>query len=176
MVGASVTLGSSAIVSVDYERVAYNDMKMKEEAYGIDGYLSGGFTDNKYANEDIKTMFQAANIIRIGAEFRPTRSISLRAGFNYQTSNVTSKAADTTGNPQIYTSGTDPSYSFDKDTYNVCLGIGYRYKAWYADLAYQYTRRSSTLHAYTPFNGVSTPSADLTDSYNNIVISTGFRF
>ena len=64
MVGASVTLGSSAIVSVDYERVAYNDMKMKEEAYGIDGYLSGGFTDNKYANEDIKTMFQAANIIR----------------------------------------------------------------------------------------------------------------
>lgn len=176
MVGASVTIGSSAIVSVDYERVAYNDMSMKQQKYTKDGYFLGGYTDNKLANADIKDYFKASNIVRVGAEYRINRSFSVRAGYNYQSTNVQDAAANTTGLMQIYTSGTDASYRFDNDTQNICLGFGYRYKSWYLDVAYQHTRQSATYHAFTPFDGTPTPSADITDTQNNVVVSTGFRF
>lgn len=172
MVGASTVIGSKAILSIDYERVAYPDMKMKYQdgnsIYGIN------YVEDKQGNADIKEYFQAANIVRVGAEYRITPSLSARAGFNYQTSNV--RQATSNDGTQIYTAGTDPSYSFDKDTYNVCLGLGYRYQAWYIDIAYQYTNSKSTFHAYTPFDGLKTPQADRTDTHNNVVISTGIRF
>ncbi len=171
MVGASAVLGSQAILSLDYERVAYGDMSMKAPNYSSFG---GNFVEDKLGNEDIKNYFKASNIVRIGAEYRVTPSFSIRAGYNYQTTNVKSDAAD--NKLQIYTVGTDPSYSFDKATQNISVGIGYRYHGWYIDATYQHTRRESTFHAYTPFAGLATPQADRVDSYNNVVISTGFRF
>lgn len=176
MAGASVMLGDRGVLSLDYERVAYNDMHMKQENFN--SYLGGDYVNNTYANEDIKSYFKAANILRVGAEVRLNNHFAARAGFNYQSTNVKNEASD--GALQIYTSGTDPSYRFDNDTYNICLGLGYRYKAWYVDLAYQHTRQTGTMHAYTPYpiNGVmcNTPQASVTDKYNNIVISTGIRF
>lgn len=178
MVGASVVIGPKAIISLDYERVAYNDMKLKRQRYYDYDSFGGGYVDNTYANEDVKNYFRAANIIRVGAEYRINRNWSVRAGYNYQSSNVRKEASD--GAMHISTAGTDPSYRFDNDTQNICLGLGYRYKAWYIDLAYQHTRQTGTFHAYTPFgesnSTLSTPQAKVTDKYNNIVISTGFRF
>jgi len=174
MVGAALTIGSQALVSVDYERVAYNDMKLKEQNFGT---LGGNYVENKYANEDVKRYFQAANIIRVGAEYRVTPQFSVRAGYNYQSSNVKD---DARYNATIYTSGTDPSYALDKSTTNISLGLGYRVGSWYIDATYQHTRRGSTFHAYTPWTsageGSVTPSASVSDKYHNIVISTGFRF
>ncbi len=173
MAGASMVIGQQAIVSLDYERVAYNDMKMKYQAYS-NGAFGGGFIEDTQGNADIKDYYKAANIIRLGVEYRLTRSFSLRAGYNYQTTSVKDKAADNVF--QISTVGTDPSYIFSRDTNNITLGLGYKYKNWYIDAAYQYTRRENTYHAYTSFDGNIAPTAKLTDTHNNIVISTGFRF
>lgn len=177
MLGASVVIGPKAILSVDYERVAYNDMKLKEQRYW-GSYGGGGFVENTYANEDVKNYFRAANIVRIGAEYRISRNWSVRAGYNYQTGNVTKEAYD--GQMHISTAGTDPSYQLDNDTQNICLGLGYRYKSWYCDLAYQHTRQSGRFNAYTSYTDGKTtyaaPTAEIKNNYNNIVISTGFRF
>ena len=77
---------------------------------------------------------------------------------------------------EIMTTGTDPSYSFDKTTQYITAGLGYRYKMWYIDAAYVYKNRKSTFHAYTDFNGFEAPSASVTDNNHSIVLSTGFRF
>ncbi|MBO4942792.1 MAG: outer membrane protein transport protein [Muribaculaceae bacterium] len=179
MIGASLVVGPKAIISLDYERVAYDAMKLKQQSYfGGDYNYGGGFTDNTYANEDVKNYFRAANIIRVGAEYRINRNWSVRAGYNYQSGNVRKEASD--GNMYISTAGTDPSYRFDNDVQNITLGLGYRYKSWYADIAYQHTSQSAQFHAYTPFGTGNdwhqSPSAKVTDKYNNIVISTGFKF
>lgn len=172
MLGASATIGSSAILSVDYERVAYNDMKLKEEN---STFYGGGYVENTYANEDVKNYFRAANILRVGAEYRITPKVSVRAGYNYQSSYVKDSAYN--NQVEIFTSGTDPSYSFDKDIHNISLGIGYRISSWYIDLTYQHTRRTGTFSAYTPSSYQNyAPTASLSDNYNNIVITTGFRF
>ena len=121
-----------------------------------------GYTSDEKVNNDIKNYFKASNTIRLGAEYRLSRQFSLRAGYNYQTTNVRDAAAN--GHTEIFTSGTDTGYTFDKDTQNICL-------------TYQHTRKGATFHAYTPYQGVTeTPSADLTLTNNNIIISTGFKF
>lgn len=171
MLGASTVIGSKAIVSLDYERVAYNDMKMKEQSRQ---WYGSAYVDNTYANEDIKNYFRAANIVRFGIEYRITRQLSARAGYNFQTSAVKSEAMD--GKEVIYTSGTDPSYTFNKDTHNLGLGLGFRLGMWYIDLAYQYTHQTSTFKPYTNFDNYPTPSAAVTHNHNNVVISTGLRF
>ncbi len=169
MVGVSGTIAGQAIISADYERVDYANMKMKQESG-----LYGSFQDNTLANEDIRNYFKAANIFRIGAELRLTNSFSVRAGYNWQGSSV--KDVANSPSTAVATSGTEPSYTFFEGTNNVSLGLGYRYKGWYIDLAWQYTRRKGTWHAYTNFNGIEAPTASLTDTHNNIVISTGLRF
>lgn len=105
MIGAAGVFGGRGIVSVDYERTAYSDMKVQDD---------DGNTD-EYVTDDIKNYFQASNSIRLGAEYRATPSFSLRAGFNYTTTDVKDGAAD--NRMRIYTSGTNPSYTLKKDTY-----------------------------------------------------------
>lgn len=169
MLGISGVVGGRAILSADYERVAYADMKMKQES----GYY-GSFEDNTYANEDIKNNYRAANIFRLGAEYRIDNNWSVRAGYNYQSSCVKQEAK--APGAMIYTSGTAPDYTFFGDTQNVSLGLGYHSGGWYADIAWQFTRKKGTWHAYTDFDGLRAPTAGVTDTYNNIVISTGLRF
>ena len=171
MVGASATIGSYGIISVDYERVNYNNMSMKQADFN--GWQSS-FVPNQYANQDIKNYFQGSNIIRLGLEGRLTKQLSVRFGVNRQTSGVKSTAYR--GEATIYTSGTDPSYTFNDNTLNIAAGLGYRIGGWYIDLTYQHTNQKSVYRAYTPYNGIDSPSAALSTNHNNVVISTGFRF
>lgn len=171
MVGASMILGGQAIVSADYERVAYNDMRIK--TYRSD-FFGDSFESDPVANGDIKSMCRAANIFRVGLEYRISRNVSARAGYNYQASSVTNRAKD--GQFEIPTAGTDPSFNLNNDTNNFSLGIGYRYGGWYIDAAYQYTRQTGSFHAFTTYGDNIAPSAKVTTTHNNIVISTGIRF
>ena len=173
-VGVAGVIGNSAIISLDYERVAYNDMTIKNAVYDNYGYI-GGYDDNEYMNQDIRNYTKGGNILRVGAEYRVTPQFSLRAGYNYETSNTKDEAAD--GNLEVVTSGTDPSYSFNKSTQNITFGMGYRVSNWSFDAAYVHGMRKSTLHAYTNYEGaMNSPKYDVTNNTNSIVLSVGFRF
>ena len=171
MIGASAILGNNAILSADYERVAYNDMRVKSQS---SDFFGNSFQTDKVVNSDVKAMCRAANIFRVGLEYRLSRNFSARLGYNYQSSAITTRAQD--GVYEVPTAGTDPSFSFNHDTNNICLGLGYRYGGWYIDAAYQFSRQKSTYYAFTTMGNNVAPSASVTDTHNNIVISTGFRF
>lgn len=171
MVGASTVLGGKAIISADYERIAYDDMRVYYES---SSFFGGTFVKDEAVCDDIKNYFQAADVFRLGAEYRLTGSLSARAGYNYQHSNARSTVLD--GNTMVYTAGTDPSYTFDKDVHNICVGIGYRSGMWYFDATFQHTTRKSVYHAYTPWSGNVSPSASVSANNNCLVISTGLRF
>lgn len=169
MVGAAAVIGSQAIVSLDYERQAYGDMSVQYE----NGW--GEYLTDEYVRQDIKDYFKATDIIRLGVEYRVTPAFSLRAGYSYATTNVKEEAND--GTLEIITSqGPSPSYVFNKDTYSISFGLGYRYQAFYIDGAYVYRNRKSTYHAFTDFDGHAAPTADLTQSTNSVVLSCGFKF
>ena len=173
MLGVAGVIDNRAIISLDYERQFYNSMTTKRQSYN--GYYYNSFESADDVNDAIDQYYKGSDIIRVGLEYRVTPQFSLRLGYNAQTSNVTKDAED--GMYEIMTTGTDPSYSFDKTTQYITAGLGYRYKMWYIDLAYQHTLQKGVYNAYTPYAGnTDTPCASLSRTYNNIVISTGFRF
>ena len=155
-------------------------MKVKD----WDGY---SFDD---VNGDIKTYYQSTNILRLGAEYRLTPQWSIRAGYSYESSPVKSEILDPTGSQAnyIYTSGpydyeTQPSYTLDRSTNYITCGLGYRYKNFYADMAYVYRHRKSDYHAFNDYNEsigdhllVQAPKAELSDNNSQIVLTLGFRF
>lgn len=167
---AAAVIGSNAIVSFDYEYRPYQQMETKFD----DGEKC---TD---VNGDIKNYYKAANIIRLGAEYRVNNHISLRAGYAYESSPTGSEVKN--GDMMVYTSnpydtGTMPSYTLDNSTQYITCGLGYRYKSFYADAAYVHKSRKSEFHPYTTNDYTADPmTAEIKDNYNNIVLSIGFKF
>lgn len=179
MVGAAGVIGGRGIISADYEYRAFGSMKVQNQ-YG---------NNYKDVNDDVSTYYQNTNIFRIGAEYRVTPMFSVRAGYSYESSPVKKEVLDPTGSQAtyIYTAGPDdtetqPSYTLDRETQYITLGLGYRYKAFSADLAYIHRTRKSDYHAFTDYNENSTgllvqsPMAKLTDNNNQVVLTLSYRF
>lgn len=179
MVGAAGVLGGRAIISADYEFKAFGDMRLKDRG-------DREFTD---INGDIKNYFQATHEIRIGAEYRVTDNVSVRAGFAYNTSPA--KDGVNEGEQVIYTDGpygteTTPSYNVAGTTIYGTCGVGYHYKNFYLDAAYVHRNHKSTFHAFDTYDVnylrggnpeyAATPISEVTDYNNNLVLTLGFRF
>ncbi len=171
IVSAATVIGSNAIISVDYEYRPYQDMTTK---FG-DG---DNVTD---VNGDIKNYYKAANIIRLGAEYRLSKNLSIRAGYAYESTPTGTEVKN--DNLTVFTSGpydtgTTPSYTLDNSTQYITCGVGYHYKNFYADAAYVHKSRKSEFHPYTGDNGYTANpfTADIKDNFNNIVLSVGFKF
>lgn len=77
-VGAAYTFGNVALLSFDFERVNYASARLYDD--------SGSGAEFKYENDIISRNFTACNIMRAGAEVRPMESLSIRAGYNRQSS------------------------------------------------------------------------------------------
>ena len=77
MVGASYTLGSMAILSVDYERTWYNGIRVNNMPYLAYGPARGDF------KQDFKHYFKGGDNLRIGVEVKPLPIVALRAGYGY---------------------------------------------------------------------------------------------
>lgn len=170
IVSAAGVIGSRGIISVDYEYRPYQTMSAR--------------TDNgdTYADveNDIKSYYKAANILRIGAEYRLNSHLSVRAGYAFESTPTSTEVRESkipvyTSNPDD--SGVNPSYSLDKSTQYITCGLGYRYKNFYADAAYVHKHRESTFHPYTSNIYTATPpSATIAQNSNNIVLSIGVKF
>lgn len=135
-----------------------------------------------YTNKDVKDYYKTTTTVRVGAEYRIIPQFSVRAGYAYTTSPVKDNAKN--GSEIIYTSDPNPSYEFDNDINYVSFGLGYRYKSFYADLAYCYRAAKSEWHAFSPGIGDEDYAgsknggavAKVTSKDNQLVVSMGFRF
>lgn len=173
--GLATVIGTKAILSFDYERVAYNEMNIEYD----DGY--GYFSGDKLVTQSIKDYYKAMNIFKIGGEYRLTPSVCLRLGYAYQSSPVNEDAIN--GRMEIMTAGTTPAYTFDKSTQYITGGLGYRYKGFYTDLAYVNKSRKSVYSAFSPYNEggsvkdlIQSPKAIVKDNNSQLVWSIGYRF
>ena len=127
MASIAGVIGNNFILSADYEWTAYDKMKFSyaDGGYGYYEYddpwyyaptRSAGPVDDPYylTNKDVSDYYQTTHTFRLGAEYRVTPQFSVRAGYSFVSSPVKSDVKDNKKN--IYTSGTNPSYSFDNTT------------------------------------------------------------
>ena len=165
MFGVAGVVGGRAILSADYEYAAYNKMEISDRD---DMY------DYSLENQDIENIYKPQHTFRIGAEYRVTPEFSVRAGYNHQSSAVEKDLYN--ANIEVATSGTNPAYTLDNTTQYITLGLGYRYKAFYADLAYVHKDRESSYNSFTHYDGNQNNAYKMNTKENNIVLSIGVKF
>ena len=161
-------IGTQGIVSLDYEYVANETMRI------------GDTHGNNYPDvtDNVKYYFKPSHIIRIGGEYRVNPNWSLRAGYSIKTTQV-EKGVDNY-DYNIATVGTNPTYQYDNDVHNITCGVGYRNKSFYTDLAYVHKIRNSVYNAFSPVIDydlyIPNVSASVTDHNNRVSLTLGMRF
>ena len=161
-------IGTQGIVSLDYEYVANETMRIGDDR-------GNNYPDVTY---NVKEYFKPTHIIRLGAEYRVNPSWSLRAGYSYQTTQVEKGVDNYDFN--IATVGTNPTYQYDNSVQNITCGVGYHYKSFYTDLAYVHNMRESVYNAFSSINDQygyePNVSADVKDHNNRFSLTLGMRF
>lgn len=160
---AAGVIGGRAILSFDFEHTAYPNMQVS-----YDG------REDRQLSDCINRYYKGSETIRLGAEFKVTPQFSVRAGYSYQTSPFTDDIKN--GNIDVQTAGTTLSYVLDDNIQHITAGVGYRYKKFYADLAYVYKQREGKFVAFSPDENSLSPTAPVKDNNSEVTLSVGFRF
>lgn len=109
LLGASVTIGNKAILSVDYDKVWYGKMDMNTDG------LEEAFAS------DVENDLGTANNFRIGLEVLPIQNLYVRAGYAYYGSPL-SRAAE-----KYHNDGNSFYGTYKTHTNNFSLGLGWRF-------------------------------------------------
>ena len=147
------TVGTNLALGASFE---YADYGTADTRYITGTYYdewTNSYTDDSESdnvmNTHTKETLKGVSTLKLGAEFKPTKEISLRAGYNY-----VSPMYKTDGfkNGLLVSDGTIVSSATDyvnwKDTNRLTLGFGYRHNNFSIDMAYQYSSRKGDFYPY----------------------------
>lgn len=166
------TVGTSLALGAEYEYEDYSSMKFK--------YPEGDEMIDQ--NSTIKDYMKGVHTFRIGAEYKVIPEFAFRLGYNY--SSTAFKVDDAYKWIPANSTLTDTDFANSQSHNNFTLGIGYRGKAFYADLAYQY---SVYKEDFFPFYNdletspghweIVTPQATkVTNTRSQVLLTLGMRF
>lgn len=166
--GASYIIGGKAILSADYQYTGYNNMKMSE--YNGDDY--------PIENAFYKACFKPEHTIKVGAEYRVTNALSLRAGYALQLSPIKAELKEV--NTEVPTAGMQTAYILPGNGSYYSCGAGYKFKSCYIDLAYQHYAQKSDMFAYSPIFSQDAQlipsSSEVKSKQNSMTFTFGLKF
>ncbi|MBQ8050378.1 MAG: hypothetical protein IJ197_02220 [Bacteroidaceae bacterium] len=161
------------------------------------GYPSDGYYDSYKSTEDkamtqlTKNTLRGQHTLKLGLEIKPTDALALRVGYNFVSSRY--KKNPTFDQYQIDSYAMNYQTSTDYMTLGaaniVTFGLGYKYKKFYADLAYKYRAQGAKCYAFdTGFTegdfgadfpelkGATIEPVDLDLNRHQLMLSLGFKF
>lgn len=151
-VGAGYTFGKYLALGIDYERVDYSRISLRD-SYNNPGPYS-------YENNDIYKYFRATNNVRAGLELRAIPQTSIRLGYNYYQS----------------------PYERDKNNerHYASIGLGFRSKSggFFIDAAYQQqcNFNSSSSKLYDDYDNLVSPIMTEKGRGWKVLLTLGMRF
>lgn len=159
------TVGKELALGAEYEYEDYSSMKFK---------YPGG-EEMAWETGEADLCMKGVHTLRLGAEFKPTSSFALRAGYNYSSAAFKEDAIKALPTNSI---NTDTDFANSQAMNTFTLGIGYRFSSFYADLAYKYdTYKSDFYPFYNDINGIVTPQATkVTNTRSKVMLTLGMRF
>ncbi|MCI6672250.1 MAG: hemin receptor [Prevotella sp.] len=136
-------------------------------------------------NRHTEKSLKGVSTIKAGIEYKPTRELSLRAGYNYVSPKYNESAQKATGLASYgtsYSSATD--YTNWEATNRFTLGAGYQHKQFSIDLAYQYSAQKGKFY---PFSDMSVkdatttytntaPATEVKNDKSQLLLTLGYRF
>lgn len=172
------TVGNYLAMGFTYEYQKYGaiDNRINDDDSYYDYWSDSYYTDSNSddaMNNDTELNLKSVHLLKLGLEYKPVPEFAVRLGYNYMSPQF-NKRAHRDGSLQSPGVGyaTSADYTNWKATNRVTLGVGYSYKNFFADAAYQY---SCTNGDFYPF--MSYYSDDKAKSqYNNIADATKVSF
>ena len=166
------TVGTPLALGAEYEYEDYSSMKFK--------YPEGDEMVDQ--NNTIKDFMKGVHTFRIGAEYKVIPEFAFRLGYNYSTTAF--KEDDAYKWIPVNSTLTDTDFANSQSHSNYTLGIGYRGKTFYADLAYQYSMYKEKFYPF--YNDLETapgvweivtPQATkVTNTRSQVLFTLGLRF
>ena len=176
-VSAAAVLGTSMILSLDYELMNYRTMKFSEPTGSEFG---PEFYDNT-ANSFIESDFKTTSSVRAGFEYRFTPQFSGRLGYAWMQNPYDTTFKNDRGDAM--TVGSTTAYRIEGDASHFTGGFGYRFnRNFYADLALVYKTQEDELYSYpnvfdeTGKSYIDAAPYNLTNTSIRALVTIGYRF
>lgn len=166
---AGYTIGSQVALGAVYEYKDYSTIQFQDESGYADTY--------GLENNDFKNMLKGVHTLRLGGEFKVIPQFALRAGYNYSTALFDSNKAFK--NLPYFSPATDTDFNNKQEQHDFTLGVGYRGRQFYIDLAYKYTTYKSDFYLFDTWNedlqtmGIPTKTKD---TRSQAILTLGYRF
>ena len=161
----------------------------RQESSGWDDQ-SVGMNSDKAMNAMTERVINGVHNLRAGIEYKPAPKFAVRAGYNFYSAPMKSGGRfDQTVDSYYmnYVTGTD--YMNLKAANIFSLGMGYRGKSFYADIAYKYRHQHGDFYAFDDsYQTARTPEAqfitdgreltpvDVNLDRHNVTFTLGFKF
>lgn len=153
-------VGGIMALGAEYEFADYGSSKL---------YYDGG-DEMELQNQIIKEDLKGVHTLRVGMETRISPAFSLRAGYNYTTSGFEKTAYKALDWNDMRT---DTEYTNDLDRHTVAVGLGYRGRSFFVDMAYKYDFQKSDFYA---FSADALQAAKVDNERHQVLLTAGFRF
>lgn len=157
------TVGQNFAIGAEYE---FQDLSTAKYS-GIHGSDAAYFRNT---NAITKETLRGQHTLKVGMEYKPINELSLRLGYNFLSSPFKENAYRTIGFDGPYT---ETDYTNWGATNRFTVGLGYRYKGGYFDVAYQYQLQKGDFYAFDDENLKPTK---IDNNRSQVMATLGFRF
>lgn len=164
------TIGNWMAWDVDYEYANYSKTKMGYPKWDEwdDYHSSFRNTTDKAMNEHTSKTLKGVHTVRAGLEFHPTSAFAIRLGYNYISpayeKNATFDQFSIDSNAMNFATSTN--YMNLGCTNMLTLGVGYRYKKFYVDLAYKVRNQNADFYAFD--SSFTSPNTDFSHQHPDL--------
>lgn len=148
------TLSNILALGAEYEYADYSATKMSYPTYSYysdywDDYYEKSSEKDHEMNRLTSSSLRGVHSLKLGMEARVTDYLSVRAGYNYY-SKVYEKNARLNQNIDSYAMGvnTGTAYLNAGDVNIFTVGLGYRGRHFFADVAYKYRYQQADFYAF----------------------------
>ena len=156
------TIDNYFAIGAEYEYQDLSSMK-----YSEDGHQTSYFRTH---NDMISKYLKGQNTFKVGMEVKPTNEFSIRAGYNYVSAPMKDEAYKLIAYDSPFT---ETDFTNWKAINRFTVGLGYRYKGGYVDVAYQYSGQKGDFYA---FDDVDLKPTEIENNRSQVMCTFGFRF
>lgn len=167
-VSMGTVLEEVVALGAEYEYAKYSSAQLDD----VNGYELGG---TAAVSESLK----GVHTFRIGMESKLMPALSLRAGYNFRSAPMYDDSLKNF--PFTDETRTDAEYMNLKSQQAVTVGLGYRGKLFYADLAYKYDFYKADFYNFGSFydfvsDGISLPATKVDNERHQLLFTLGVNF
>lgn len=184
--GASIghVIGNCVAIGASYEYADYGGTKTRINTGDYyDPYYDSSDDDN-VMNDHTNVTLKAVNTLKVGAEWKATPELSLRAGYNYVSPMYNEDGFKNTlleSNGTFLASATD--FTNWKATNRFTCGLGYNFGNLNMDVAYQYSCASGDFYPFTnyqdnqfaEFDNIAN-AVEVNNKRHQVLFTLGYRF